>query len=486
MQLSPQDCRLFYKLHPALMFFGNQKLKVIPDKPADPVEYYALEPEKRMQVRDALHAQPDLIDQFVQLNPFAFGVEELEVAGSWKQAIVGSFYIFRYLKHYTIFLSSEKVPKAYGVLALADPLEELIGPYLPRLIQTVLLPFKGKIVYDGLLSGYNLTFGGGIKSMLNDEYRKAKADFGIITSLPFGSEVHEPGPTGGGKKETPTFPLRLTQAQRKVVAANLLDLRPHLLLDQPNQRDIRFTLDEMRSIGSKCKEAIPEAADGMIRTSLRHVVAAAERAVEKYGKSKIHRIPAAQRIFQLRISLKEIEPEIWRRIQVKDCTLDKLHEHIQTAMGWTNSHLHHFRIKDQLYGDPMLMEENFEELGYEDSTTTKLSDILPKSGKPSRFEYEYDFGDGWAHEILFEGCLRAEKGTRYPLCLEGERACPPEDVGGTGGYAEYLEALADPKHEEHESYLEWGGPFDPEKFDAQAAAKRMRRGLPNWRDEEWI
>ena len=191
-------------------------------------------------------------------------------------------------------------------------------------------------------------------------------------------------------------------------------------------------------------------------------------------------------ILQFKITLIEIEPPIWRRIQVKDCTLDKLHEHIQTSMGWTNSHLHHFSIDDQLYGDPMLMEETFDEMGYQDSTNTKLSDILPKSGRRLRFTYEYDFGDGWEHEVLFEGCLRAEKGARYPLCVEGERACPPEDVGGTYGYQEYLEAMADPEHEEHDSYVEWSGPFDPEAFDAQTATDTMRRGLPNWREEEWI
>lgn len=191
-------------------------------------------------------------------------------------------------------------------------------------------------------------------------------------------------------------------------------------------------------------------------------------------------------IFQLKITLQGIEPLIWRRIQIQDCTLDKLHEHIQTAMGWTNSHLHHFRINDQLYGDPMVMQESYEEMGCEDSTSTKVSDILPESGKRFRFKYEYDFGDSWEHEILFEGCVPAEKGTRYPLCQEGQRACPPEDVGGSYGYEEYLEAISDPEHEKHESYLEWGGPFDPEKFDAMAATMRMRKGLPNWRHDDGI
>src|SRR4051794_6858769 len=139
---------------------------------------------------------------------------------------------------------------------------------------------------------------------------------------------------------------------------------------------------------------------------------------------------ATGEVYQFKITLTDTDPPIWRRIQVGDCTLDKLHEHIQTAMGWTNSHMHHFRIDSTLYGDPRLLAETFGELRYKDSTTTRLSDILPEGGQRSRFEYEYDFGDGWLHEVLFEGRLRAEPGKRHPLCLEGERACPPEDVGG--------------------------------------------------------
>jgi hypothetical protein len=275
-------------------------------------------------------------------------------------------------------------------------------------------------------------------------------------------------------------PVRLTQAQRKVVAEIAPELADRLKLGERNQRTIPFTLAELRAIKVKAGKAIRQAGTGMVRSSLRHVTDLAAQALDR--SCGLGAIPAAERVYQFRITLLDTRPPIWRRIQAKDCTLDKLHEHIQTAMGWTNSHLHHFRVGQQLYGDPLLMQENFEEMEYQDSTGRKLSDILPKSGKRFRFEYEYDFGDGWRHEVLFEGCLRAERGKRYPVCVEGARACPPEDVGGTWGYEEYLEAITDPEHEDHDGLLEWaGGSFDPEAFDPAAATQEMHRGLPDWR-----
>lgn len=194
---------------------------------------------------------------------------------------------------------------------------------------------------------------------------------------------------------------------------------------------------------------------------------------------------AGERVFQFKITLLGIKPPIWRRIQTKDCTLDKLHEHIQTAMGWTNSHLHQFEIGGVRYGDPELLCEGWEdEEPPVNSLRTKLSKIMPKDGKRFSFQYKYDFGDGWKHEILFEGFPPSEKGARYPLCIEGERACPPEDVGGIYGYQEYVRAMANPKHKRHKEFLEWSGPFDPEKFDATAATQEMREGLPDWRNED--
>lgn len=166
---------------------------------------------------------------------------------------------------------------------------------------------------------------------------------------------------------------------------------------------------------------------------------------------------------------------------MKDSILDKLHERIQTAMGWTNSHLHLFKIDGENYGDPNLLNDGFENFECIDSTVTKISEIVPKDGKRFQFVYEYDFGDSWQHEVLFEGCLKAVKGGKYPLCVEGERKCPPEDVGGVSGYSRFLEAIANPNHERHDELVEWAGDFDPEEFDAVKATKVMRRGLPDWR-----
>jgi hypothetical protein len=276
------------------------------------------------------------------------------------------------------------------------------------------------------------------------------------------------------------FPVRLTQAQRKVVAEIAPELADRLKLDERSQRTIPFSLAELKAIKEKAGHAIRQARTGMVRNSLRHVSDLAAQALDRSRGPGA--IPAAERLYQFRITLLDTQPAVWRRIQVKDGTLDKLHEHIQTAMGWTNSHLHHFRVGEQLYGDPDLMQENYEDMDYGDSTGTKISDILPRSGRRFAFEYEYDFGDGWRHEVLFEGCLWAERGKTYPACVEGARACPPEDVGGVWGFREFLEAIADAEHERHEELLDWvGGGFDPEEFDPAKATKAMKKGLPDWR-----
>jgi len=115
---------------------------------------------------------------------------------------------------------------------------------------------------------------------------------------------------------------------------------------------------------------------------------------------------------------------------VPDCTLDELHEYIQTAMGWTNSHLHQFEISRQIYGDPMLLDDGFGDTEFIDSRTTRLGELFSGKQPPYTFTYEYDFGDGWLHEIEFEGLKEPPGRPKPPCCVDGARNCPPEDVGG--------------------------------------------------------
>lgn len=184
-------------------------------------------------------------------------------------------------------------------------------------------------------------------------------------------------------------------------------------------------------------------------------------------------------LYQFKITLLDVNPLIWRRIQVEDCTLDKFHEYIQTAMGWLNCHLHLFEVEGERYGDPEQMDDGFDGFKAKDSTKKLLSSVLPKSGKLFSFRYSYDFGDDWEHEVLFEGSLPVDPKKKYPLCVEGERACPPEDCGGPWGYVDFLAAIKDPKHEEHENMLEWiGGEFNPKTFSAKDATRAMRKGMP--------
>jgi hypothetical protein len=175
-------------------------------------------------------------------------------------------------------------------------------------------------------------------------------------------------------------------------------------------------------------------------------------------------------IYQLKVTLKGSKPPIWRRIQIaSNISLAKLHRILQTAMGWTDSHLHQFVVGGTYYGTPT-PEFDFE---VEDEGKIKLSQAAP--GVKKKIVYEYDFGDGWEHEILVEKILQSEPGVRYPVCLAGKRACPPEDCGGVWGYESLLEALRDPEHPEHNDMLEWvGGDFDPEAFDLDSIKQDLQ------------
>ncbi len=177
------------------------------------------------------------------------------------------------------------------------------------------------------------------------------------------------------------------------------------------------------------------------------------------------------RIYTLRLELEDIEPLIWRRLHVAaTITLPRLHSVLQVVMGWTNSHLHSFRIGDREYSNA----EELDELNMLDVKGRKLEALLGDTIR--EFGYLYDFGDSWEHRIVVESIATPKADGFYPLCVGGERACPPEDVGGTGGYQNFLEAIANPDHEEHESMRVWiGGVFDPEGFDINSVNRELRR-----------
>ena len=221
MLLEPQDVELFFRLHRTLMFFVNQRLKVIPDKLATPDEFAALSPQVRLKVRDALNAHLDLIESFVDENPAHLSDDELDIVRSWRHLVTGRFYVFRELKKHTVFLTTTDPAIAYGVLALSQPFEDLIGPYLPVMTQTVLLPFKDVIVYDGLMSSYNITFGPGIRRSLNENFKQAKERHGIVTSLPMSAT---PLPPKVPKpKPVPNPPSREEKDESLSVIVGLLD-----------------------------------------------------------------------------------------------------------------------------------------------------------------------------------------------------------------------------------------------------------------------
>jgi hypothetical protein len=176
-------------------------------------------------------------------------------------------------------------------------------------------------------------------------------------------------------------------------------------------------------------------------------------------------------VYCLKVTMKEIRPPIWRRIEVKsDITLHKLHRILLLVMGWLDYHLYVYEVGEEEYGEPST--EWLEPV--KSSKVAKLREVAPEVG--SHLTYIYDLGDHWAHNIEVEKILPPEPGIRYPHCRGGKRSRPPEDCGGVWGYEELLRVIRDPQDEEYASTMTWlGGSFDPEAFDLEGVNKRLRR-----------
>lgn len=287
------------------------------------------------------------------------------------------------------------------------------------------------------------------------------------------------------KKASETFPLKLTEQQREtLLVCTHLSGKLKKKIEQAGEgtQVVPVTWNELHKLNEETGQAAvyaPSADKKRLMAVMSRVVKFfGEEHAEVFGPeaptTRKRRPTKTDLLFQFKLTLFDIKPAIWRRIQVPDCTLADLHEYIQAAFGWENYHLHQFEIDGLRYSQPAPHGDDFG-MDFEDETDVLLSKLLPKSAKRTRWVYEYDFGDGWRHEILSEGFPPIDPKAKAPLCLEGGRACPPEDCGGPPGYEDYVAAVADPQHEQHEELLEWRGPFDPEAFDAKKATKVMRK-----------
>ena len=287
------------------------------------------------------------------------------------------------------------------------------------------------------------------------------------------------------KKASETYPLKLTQQQRETLLQFTQlsrSLKTKIERAGEGTQVVPVTWNELHKLNDETGQAAVDAPSA----DKKRLMAVMSRVVKFFEEEhaevfdpqaptiRKRRPTKSDLLFQFKITLLDIKPAIWRRIQVQDCTLADLHEYIQAAFGWENYHLHQFEIDGLNYSQPAPDGDDFG-MDFEDESDVLLSKLLPKSSRKARWIYEYDFGDGWRHEVLFEGFPPSDPKAKAPLCLEGGRACPPEDCGGPPGYEDYLAAIADPQDEQHEELLDWRGPFDPEAFDAKKATKGMRK-----------
>lgn len=571
MLLSREEAELVFRLHCALMQFVMEQVQAA-GVPSSAANYPSLPAEQRQEVVKAFLGRLDLLDAFVAANPARLSAEELGIVSSWRHLVSGRFIALRQHKKHMIFLACDEKSCAYGVTGLVDPMELVIGQPLPAMVQTVLLPFRGKIVYDGIISKFRVAFGPGSRRGFEETLRTVKQTHGLVTSLPRevrasqpGTDARKPRSAETAQKHRATVREVLQQvvamtdafcqsrlneeylALCRKLAEKLAAKRPSPLLrgalrtwacgiirtigwvnfldDRSQSPHMKLpVIDQALGVAESTGQGKAKAIRQMLKIhqfdhrwtlpsrwesnpliwmlqdshglmiDIRQQPVAMQRAAFKQGL--IPYVPAdraaaavqerigastSRRLFQFKITLRGVTPAIWRRIQVFDNTLDKFHEHLQAAMGWTNSHLHEFLIEGRRCGDPELLDDDIEPFSGVDSTRTLLSELLPANRAPIAFEYHYDFGDTWRHDVQFEGSPAPQAGVTYPQCLDGERACPPEDVGGIGGYAEYLEAIGDPSHERHRELLDWNGPFNPETFSPRYATHVMQEGVPDWR-----
>lgn len=286
-------------------------------------------------------------------------------------------------------------------------------------------------------------------------------------------------PSRKPKPSAEKFPLSLTEKQREaLIEATRLkrSLKDRLKGAPRGTRSIPFTEQELLLIGQEAYVSL-SFAPGSHQQRLLAVLDRLNDLLDTVQSEALQKrrqsLPRTGSIYQFKVTLKGSKPPIWRRFQMADGTLGELHNVLQDVMGWTNSHLHQFIIGGEYHGVPA--DDDFGlDIEVLDEEDTLVSQVASGKAKP-RFSYEYDFGDDWQHEIVLEKVLAPEPDAQYPRCLDGARACPPEDCGGLWGFADFVQAMADPNHESHDEMKEWfGSVFDPEKFSVETVNKRLK------------
>jgi hypothetical protein len=232
--------------------------------------------------------------------------------------------------------------------------------------------------------------------------------------------------------------LNLSDGQRQTIL-KYVELPAHL--SGRLAADTHFTLDELDELLDHVEQSVYRAKGNDRQKLLRIVEKVSKQLGSTIDPNEMPRSRLPKRtdtVFQIKVTLRGIDPPIWRRIQTRDCTLEELHALIQVTMGWECEHLYRFTIGGVDYADPAMTSD--EEV--EDACGTRLSAVLPVENRRPRFSYEYDFGDEWIHQLIVEERLLPKDGVKYPMCVGGQRACPPEDCGGPWAYPDFVEAKA--------------------------------------------
>lgn len=239
----------------------------------------------------------------------------------------------------------------------------------------------------------------------------------------------------------------------------------------PWKKNVRGRLDFYAPTGAS-QETLDQIGNEIVRRRK------AERAKTK-NKIATRNSSSPETIYRFKITLRNTKPPIWRRIETHDVTIEQFHELIQTSMGWTNSHLHEFEIAGEKFTHPRFLVDTFDDLENASYAGISLTDWIAKHGPKLRMRYLYDFGDGWGHDVALEGVFASEPNVEYPRCVVGKLACPPEDIGGVYGYAEFIKLVSNPKHPRYEEMVDWYGPFDANDFDSNVKTEKMQQGLPS-------